>query len=88
MKRLLGLAFADTRGRPQPPWSVLGPSLGESRERIVRGVSKTCHFFFIRRSTENRGLDQARDFLNSRRRILPDAVLGTAFTKWTSRGCL
>src|ERR1700722_6888980 len=36
----------------------------------------------------DRGFNQDRDFLNSRRRILPDAVLGTAFTKRTSRGCL
>lgn len=32
-------------------------------------------------------LDQ-ESFLNSRRRILPDAVLGTASTKRTSLGCL
>jgi hypothetical protein len=60
---------------------------GETCQGIVKGLSISCRM----RQCWLRGLTEPVhwiNFLNSRRKILPEAVLGITSTKWTSRGCL
>ena len=82
---------------------VMGVPLGSSPRRrkerynvaeefILRRVCGQVHTSASRPLSVIRGVliptRQLRDLRNSRRRILPDAVLGIASMKWTSRGCL
>src|SRR5579863_8593357 len=73
-------------------------SVSPGAREIVRSLSKACQHLCSEPETAARsgfrragwreqvgGQDNLR---SSRRRILPEAVLGTASTKRTSRGCL
>ena len=53
---------------------------------VLPGDAENCQEFVKTISHLERS--QAMDFRSSRRKIFPDAVLGTASTKRTSRGCL
>ena len=90
-KYAAGLNIAGTP-RAENTTGALPSNVARKRGGIVRAVSKSCHFAewallrFVKAVTSESVY--AMEFLNSRRRILPDAVLGMASTKWTARGCL
>src|ERR1700676_4407967 len=99
-QELVGLAFAGTRGGrrgacSKAVWRKAANKLSaRCQKRVISSSGWRLRFVIAKAAFAKSGLDekiwllQASDFLNSRRRILPDAVLGTAITKWTSRGCL
>jgi hypothetical protein len=79
-KRGAGLGICGVPAIVNTAVGVPETSVWAGQEGIVSAVSKGCHFL---RGSKIRSSAQAMDFLNSRRKIFPEAVLGTESTKWT-----